>query len=55
MFRFQLINSGEITSDIILGQHRLIPTQEKCQEEHICWKTNCNASKLYAEFYESKQ
>ena len=40
---------------IVLGQHRLIPTQEKCQEEHICWKTNCNASKLFAEFYESKQ
>ena len=58
MFRFQLINSGEITSDIILGQHRLIPTQEKCQEEHICdleFGTNCNASKLFAEFYESKQ
>ena len=41
--------------DIVLGQHRLIPTQKKCQEEHICWKTNCNASKLFAEFYESKQ
>ena len=40
---------------IVLGQHRLIPTQEKCQEEHICWKSNCNASKLYAEFYESKR
>ena len=41
----------------VLDQHRLIPTQEKCQEEHICktGKTNCNASKLFAEFYESKQ
>ena len=26
---------------IVLGQHRLIPTQEKCQEKH------CNASKLF--------
>ena len=39
---------------IVLGQHRLIPTQEKCEED-ICCKTNCNASKLFAEFYESKQ
>ena len=41
---------------IVLGQHRLMPTKEKCQEEHICYiEARCNASKRFAEFYESKQ
>jgi hypothetical protein len=41
---------------IVLGTHRLMPTQEKYQEEHICIiEAYCNASKRIAEFYESKQ